>query len=100
MRLVINDNILNEILEIVSGNKKIHEHLVSAIEKAKKSNMSNNKVNAIKKTNELRVQRTKDTILKAIEEIKRDDKVINPNRVAKITGLNYNTVHKYFRELV
>ena len=100
MRLMIDNDMLDDILKIVSDNKRVYKYLKGAIESAKKSNMSNGRVNAIKKTNELRVQRSRETILNAIEKLRREGSVVNASRVAKLTGLNYNTVHKHFKEII
>lgn len=43
------------------------------------------------------VQRNQKIILKAISKLAKGGKQININRVSKITGLDWHTVSKYFK---
>ncbi|MGE4444841.1 MAG: hypothetical protein AB7E37_07740 [Candidatus Altimarinota bacterium] len=43
------------------------------------------------------VQKNQNLILKAISKLNKGGETININKVAKITGLNWKTVSKYFK---
>ncbi len=98
MRLVINDEILNRIIEKTKDDKTIYEHLKNAIKSAKTSNSSDLKKTATKKATETKIATSKAKIQNAINILRLENKKINAYQITKISGLNYNTVSKYFKE--
>jgi len=97
MRVTIKDEILNLILTECK-NKQITDGIKKAIQEAKKHNQTLAKKEHMKKVNEDRIKVTKNKIQNAINLLKLEDKKINAYQVAKSSGLNYNTVHKYFKK--
>ena len=98
MRLFIDDGILNKIIEKTKDDKIIYDHLKNAIKSAKKSNGLESKKKATKKAYETKIATSKAKIQNAINILRLENKKINAYQVAKTSGLNYNTVHKYFKE--
>jgi len=97
MRVTIDDEILDLILAECK-NRDITDGIKKAIQEAKKHNQTPAKKGATKKANEAKKKKSIEKIQNAINLLRLEGKTINAYQVAKSSGLNYNTVHKYFKQ--
>ena len=57
------------------------------------------KVESAKRASKIKAERTKEKVINAINLLRLQGEEITPYKVAKISGVSYNTAKKYLKEL-
>ena len=65
----------------------------------KKLPPSKKKVESAKRASKIKADRTKEKVINAINLLRLQGEKITPYKVAKISGVSYNTAKKYLKEL-
>jgi len=93
MRLTLTNEEIALIVVMLDNQQELN--LSEKIRQQWKKPITMSKRNATKKAIEVKKQNAKDKIVKAINLMNLENKKININSVAKVSGCSYNTVKKY-----
>jgi len=101
IRINISQQRFEDLIEILESCKMVQLNLVNEIRSklkiVPKSNI--NKRIAIDSANEIRIEKSKEKIVEAIEYLRRNNKKVTQSEVSKVSGCSVNTVRKYKEEL-
>ena len=101
IRINISQQRFEDLIEILESCNIVQLNLLNEIRSklkiVPKSNI--NKRIAIDSANEIRIEKSKEKIVEAIEYLRRNNKKVTQSAVSKISGCSVNTVRKYKEEL-
>jgi len=93
MRITITDEEFTKLLEL-TRDTELHNRLLEEQNKSLKS-ITTKKIESANRASEAKVERAKQQVIDAVEQMIQNNEKINISTVAKHSKLAYNTVKKY-----